>query len=50
MLKSLIGKGLSMPHRCENRYIAVILMVRCEVFVLLTPALPYPFSTTPTLQ
>ena len=23
MLKSLISKGLSVPHRCENRYIAV---------------------------
>jgi len=21
MLKSLISKGLSVPHRCENRYI-----------------------------
>jgi hypothetical protein len=24
MLKSLISKGLTVPHRCENRYINVL--------------------------
>jgi len=23
MLKSLISKGLTVPHRCENRYISL---------------------------
>jgi hypothetical protein len=35
MLKSLISKGLSVPHRCENRYNALFFYVNPDQLAIL---------------
>ena len=43
MLKSLISKGLSVPLRCENRYI-LNLVIKYLLYIAPTPPLPPPTS------
>ena len=43
MLKSLISKGLNVPHRCENRYIPdwdIIIKTPKRINPLLLPIFP----------